>query len=312
MITIQNMKYMTEIAKQKSFSAAAKALFLSQSTLSSAVKEVEGQIGITLFRRTNRGIEITFEGQKFLRHAQEIVNQAEYIEQLYQHHRYVPYRFSVSTQRIPVAVMSFTQIVNELSIEQYDIAIRECATYEVIRDVTSNLSTLGILCINETYRQNMERLFFSNNLVFREISALRPFVFIHKGHPLAEYKSLTFEQLQEYSFVTYDQGDNYQPQFSEELMFKESLRKNIHVIDRCTKIALVRQTNCFSIGTSLTNSDADQMHSNLNEVRAIKLADETQTIHLGYISKKDYDLDEIAKKYLKILTDSVNALVKYY
>ncbi|NZA39625.1 LysR family transcriptional regulator [Eubacterium callanderi] len=126
MISMQNMKYIVEIAKHHSISSAAKSLFVSQSTLSTAVREVEQQLGISIFKRNNRGIEVTFEGQDFLNHAKDIVEQSEYLERRYKHRKTLPMRFSVSTQRLPFSVMSFIQIVEDLELRHYDIAIREC------------------------------------------------------------------------------------------------------------------------------------------------------------------------------------------
>ena len=164
MISMQNMKYIVEIAKHHSISSAAKSLFVSQSTLSTAVREVEQQLGISIFKRNNRGIEVTFEGQDFLNHAKDIVEQSEYLERRYKHRKTLPMRFSVSTQRLPFSVMSFIQIVEDLELRHYDIAIRECPTHEVIHDVASRRSELGILCINEHYLNTMQKLLDSSNL----------------------------------------------------------------------------------------------------------------------------------------------------
>ena len=243
MISMQNMKYIVEIAKHHSISSAAKSLFVSQSTLSTAVREVEQQLGISIFKRNNRGIEVTFEGQDFLNHAKDIVEQSEYLERRYKHRKTLPMRFSVSTQRLPFSVMSFIQIVEDLELRHYDIAIRECPTHEVIHDVASRRSELGILCINEHYLNTMQKLLDSSNLGFYELGQLTTYVFLRKKHPLSGNTSLTLDMLREYPFVTYDQGEDSMMHFSEEILFNEIWDKNIHVIDRCSKIALVRGTN---------------------------------------------------------------------
>ena len=311
MISMQNMKYIVEIAKQHSISSAAKSLFVSQSTLSTAVREVEQQLGISIFKRNNRGIEVTFEGQDFLNHAKDIVEQSEYLERRYKHRKTLPMRFSVSTQRLPFSVMSFIQIVEDLELRHYDIAIRECPTHEVIHDVASRRSELGILCINEHYLNTMQKLLDSSNLGFYELGQLTTYVFLRKKHPLSGNTSLTLDMLREYPFVTYDQGEDSMMHFSEEILFNEIWDKNIHVIDRCSKIALVRGTNCFSIGPDLTNSDADRMHSNMSEVRAIRLLDNDQRLHAGYILRNEHGLSAIGEKYIKVLTEKIKAFEKW-
>lgn len=308
MISIQNMKYIIEIGQHRSISAAAKSLFVSQSTLSTAVREVEQQLGISIFKRSNRGIEVTFEGRDFLNHAKDIVEQNEYLEQRYKSRKTLPMRFSVSTQRLPFPVMSFIQIVDTMELTQYDIAIRECSTHEVIHDVASRQSELGILCINEHYHNAMQKLFDSRNLSFHEIGRLVSYVFLRNGHPLSDAETLTLEQLKDYPYVTYDQGKDYMMRFSEEVMFNEILDKNIHVIDRCTKIAFVRGTDCFCIGPDLTNSDADRMHANMSEIRAIKLSDTKMLLHAGYIIRNEHTLSTIGERYIDILRNKVKTL----
>jgi len=308
MISLQNMKYMIEISRHQSISAAAKALYISQSTLSTAIKEVEQSLGILLFKRNSRGVELTYEGQDYLNHARDIVEQADYLERRYQHQKSIPMRFSVSTQRLPFSTMSFIKIVDEIGLDRYDIAIRECPTHEVIHDVATRRSEIGVMCINDHYLNTMQKLLDTSNLSFHILGKIKSYVFIRKLHPLAKKELLTLDDLKPYPFVTYDQGDDNLLHFSEEILFNEILDKNIHVIDRCTKIALVRGTDCFSIGPDLTNSDGDKMHSKLNEIQTIEFCESDQILHAGYIMRREHTLSDIGIRYITTLKAKINGL----
>ncbi|MEL7566454.1 MAG: LysR family transcriptional regulator [Dehalobacterium sp.] len=310
MISLQNIKYMIEISRHQSISSAAKSLFISQSTLSTAIKEVEQSLGILLFKRNSRGVELTYEGLDYINHAKDILEQAEYLERRYQHKKSLPMRFSVSTQRLPFATKAFIKIIDVIGLNRYDVAVRECPTHEVIHDVATRRSEIGVLCINDHYLNTMQKLLDASNLTFYTLEKIKNYVFVRKEHPLASRASLTIEDLKAYPFVTYDQGDDNLLHFSEEIIFNEILDKNIHVIDRCTKIALVRWTDCFSIGPDLTNSDGDKMHSNLSEIRAISFSDNNQILYAGYIMRSEHTLSDMGTRYIKILEEEIKGLLK--
>lgn len=306
-MTLQNMKYVIEISNCNSFSEAAKKLFLSQSTLSSAIKEMELELGIQLFHRTNHGVTLTYDGEDFIKYAKEIVQLSQYLEQRYQDRKMIPMRFSVSSQRMPFAIRAFSRFFQDIRDESYDMAMRECDTNSVIHDVSTGKSILGILGIYEPHLNNMQTLFTSYDLEFHEIALMKIYAFFHAGHPLASKETVTLKDLENYPFVTYDQGmDN--SHFSEEPLFYKILNKNVHVCDRCTKIALVRKTDCFSIGPDLTNSNADQFHKGQGEVLAKQLDDSLGNLHLVYIHKKGYPLGDLEQKYLEYLKEDVTLI----
>lgn len=306
-MTLQGLKYVIEIANCQSFSAAAKKLFVSQSTLSSAIKDMEEDLGIKIFNRTNRGAVLTYDGEDFIKYAREIVEHSQYLEQRYRSRKFIPMRFSVSSQRLPFAVRAFAKMFENLDFENYDVAIRECDTNTVIHDVVNNKSELGILIIHDSYLRSMHTLFLSYDLEFCEISTLQNFVFFRAGHPLDGNTSLKLSDLEQYPFVTYDQ-ETESSQFSEEPVFYNMLNKNVHVSDRCTKIAMVRKTDCFSIGPDLTNSNADAFHRGMGEIRAVPLENDFGELHLGYICRKRQTLSRMAVEYLELLKEDVELI----
>ena len=309
-MTIQNMKYIIAVADYKSFSQAAKALFVSQSTLSTAIREVENDLGIHIFNRSNRGITLTYDGEDLIRYAREIVEQTEYLEQRYHSRKSIPMRFSVSTQHLPFSVRAFMKFFDEIGSDNYDVAIRECNTDSVIHDVANHRSELGVLIITDAHMRTIEKILTSYGLVFQEISEMKNYVFLCTSHPLASKDSLSLEDLELFPFVTYDQ-ELESSHFTEEPLFYNLLRKNVHVSDRATKLALIRNTNCFSIGPDLANSNADKFHKNLGEVAAIPLKESLGIVHAGFIYQKHRELSPYALSYLTYLREDIRTLVNF-
>lgn len=306
-MTLQNLKYMIEISNCRSLSMAAKKLFVSQSTLSSAVRELETDLGITIFRRTNRGVTLTYDGEDFIRYAREIVEQSEYLEQRYHARKSIPMRFSVSCQHLPSGVRAFSRFLAEIQQDNYDIALRECDTNSVLHDVAGHKSELGIVAIHEPHLRTMQTLFLSYGLTFQELTTVKNYVFLRAAHPLASRPVLTLQELEDYPFVTYDQ-ETETSHFSEEPLFYKILSKNIHVCDRCTKIALVRKTDCFSIGPDLPNSDADAFHKGLGNIVARPLANDIGLLHVGYLTLSGSTVSNLGERYLHYFSEDLAKL----
>ena len=306
-MTLQSLRYVLKIAEQRSLSKAAKELYLSQSTLSAAVKELEEELGIRIFTRHNRGVALTGDGEDFAKHAREIVEQAAYLEQRYRHRKYMPVRFAVSTQRLPFAVRAFNRFISRVEWDLYDVAIRECPTNTLINDVAAGKSDLGVMAIHAQYLRPLQKIFDLNDLEFTEITRLKPYVFLRRGHPLAGREKLSMSDLLQYPFVTYDQ-DTDRSEYTEEIIYRELAEKNIHVCDRCTKIALVRFTDSFSIGPDLTNSNADAFHAGLGDVVSIPLEDAQEYLRIGYISKRGRPIQKPAMEYLRDLEEDIRII----
>ena len=262
-MTLQNLKYVVAVAEYGSFSAAAKALYISQSTLSSAIKELEAELGTQLFLRSNRGIQPTPDGEDFLRYAREIVEQSRALERRYRHRRYAPTRFAVSTQRLPFAVRAFQRFMEQLSWNSYDIAIRECPTYTIISDVAAGKSDVGVVALHDQYIPALEKTFEINHVTFTELERLPTYAFLRRSHPLAKRDKVSMAELLQYPFVTYDQEAD-RSEYTEEVVFHQIAEKTVHVSDRCSKVALVRFTDAFSISISanklLDEAEAPKAH----------------------------------------------------
>lgn len=307
-MTLQNLKYAIEISNCSSLSQAARKLFVSQSTLSAAIKEMEDSLGVKLFNRTNKGISLTYDGEDFIKYAREIVELSQYLEQRYQVRKSIPMRFSVSSQRFPFAVRAFSHMMQDIDSDDYDIAMRECDTNSVIHDVSTNKSELGILAIHCSHLRTMQMMLSSYDIEFHEIAQLDNYVFIRSRHPLAAKDRLQLKDLEEYPFVTYDQGLEAS-HLSEEPLFYKIHTKNVHVSDRSSKIVLVRRSNCFSIGPDLTNSAADiYHHKGPGEIIAKPLDEPLGFLHLGYIVRTNHSISTIGMKYLELLEEDIRKI----
>ena len=202
---------------------------------------------------------------------------------------------------------AFTSFLAEINSPTYDIAIRECDTNSVIHDVAGRKSELGVVAIHEPHMRSMQTLFSSYDIEFHEIKSVKNYVFLRFGHPLASLPVLSIKDLEKYPFVTYDQ-ELETSHFSEEPLFYKLLNKNVHVSDRCTKIALVRKTDCFSIGPDLPNSNADAFHKGMGNIIAKVSGNDIGLLHIGYLTIAQIPLSSLGQLYLEYLSKDIDTL----
>lgn len=311
-MTLQTLNYVVVIAKYKSFSQAAKKLYMSQSTLSAAVRDLENELGIHLFIRNNRGVELTLEGEDFLTYAKDILDRSNLLALRYRNEASANTHFSVSTQHLPFAVRAFHELIAERSdndsAKVYEVAIRETATNNVIYDVSTGKSEVGVLAISETHLPLLEKTFQKYRLDFEEVASLDSYVFMRKQHPLADRESLSLEDLKEYPFVTYDQADapGY---FTEETLVMQNFEQTIHVTDRASKMLMIRNSDAFSIGVDLPNFNTDVYFARkATEMVAIPFVNEGERTITGYIHQHDHIVSEICDRYIEVLRDEIAKL----
>ncbi|MBT2291754.1 LysR family transcriptional regulator [Paenibacillus albidus] len=298
-MTLQQLRYAIEIANSGSMNEAAKRLFVSQPSLSNAIKELESELGITIFERTNRGISVSVEGIEFLGYARQIIEQAEIMENRYTGKKRSPVYFSVSTQHYAFVVDAFVKLMKLREISEYNLSLRETQTYEIIEDVRTLRSDLGILYINESNYKVMNKLFSDGNLKFTPLFNTNPHVYIRTGHPLATFELIRLEDILPYPYITFEQGDNHSLHFSEEMLSFTQIEKNIKVNDRATLTNLLMGTDCYTVGTGILASE-------LNGEALITIPFESSEVFtVGWIAHKDRRPSEIASGYIEILNDIV-------
>ena len=308
-MTIQNLRYIVEIASTRSFSQAARNLFISQSALSASVKDAEQELGIVIFQRSNRGVSLTPAGEDCLKYCKEIVERADYLLNKYKSYAEQHMYFSVSSQHLPFAVRAFDELLVCIPSPSFDLAIRETGTAQMLHDVSTGKSELGVGAFQAEQLKLLKRTLFIDDLQFTEIARLNTYVFLRTQHPLAEKDALTMEDLKDYPYVTYDEEDapNY---YSEESIFFKPFRRCIHVQDRSTKMSMIRSCDAFSIGIDLPNFNKDIYFRNSDSAMiAIPFADQKELVQVGYLRKNTGDPSPVAKQYIELLKTHVNKLI---
>ena len=246
-MTLTQLKYAIALSDAKSINEAARNLFISQPSLSSAIKELEAETGTELFIRTKRGIVITAEGEEFIGYARQVVEQYQLMETRYIEKRNVKKKFSVSMQHYSFAVNAFVEMVKQFGMDEYEFAVHETKTHSVIDDVKNLKSEIGILYVNNFNRKIMMKLFSESNLEFHEILHCGIYAYIWKGHPLANKKEISIEELQEYPCLSFDQGINNSFYFAEEVLSTYDYKQIIKANDRATMLNLMVGLNGYTL-----------------------------------------------------------------
>ena len=292
-MTLTQLKYAITVAHARSMNEAARRLFISQPSLSSAIKELETEIGIDLFRRTNRGVSVTPEGEEFIGYARQVVEQYQLIESKYVEKENQKKKFSVSMQHYTFAVNAFVEMVRQFGMEEYEFAVHETKTYDVIQDVKNFKSEIGILYVNEFNRKVLTKLFHECNLEFHELLKCSIYVYMWKGHPWANRKEIELEELNEYPCLSFEQGTYNSFYFAEEVLSTFEYKQLIKVDDRATILNFMVGLNGYTLCSGIICEDL-----NGSDYCAVKLdSDEIMTI--GYIARKGVNISALGKKYLE-------------
>lgn len=292
-MTLTQLRYVIEVANSSSMNEAARNLFISQPSLSSSVRDLEEEVGVELFRRTNRGISLTPAGEEFIGYARQVVEQYQLIEARYISKEQIRKKFSVSMQHYSFAVNAFVEMVKQFGMDEYEFAIHETKTYEVIEDVRNFRSEIGILYINDFNRKVLMKLFHESGLEFHEILKCGIYVYMWKGHPLADRKLLTLEELADYPCLSFEQGNYNSFYFAEEVLSTYDYKQFIKANDRATMHNLMVGLNGYTLCSGILCEKL-----NGSEFCAVKLkSDERMTI--GYLVRKGVAISPLGKKYLE-------------
>ncbi|MDY3920370.1 MAG: LysR family transcriptional regulator [Candidatus Limivivens sp.] len=292
-MTLQQLRYAITVADCSSINEAAKILFISQPSLSGAIKELENETGVEIFRRNNRGITVTPEGEEFLGYARQVVEQYRLIESKYISKQNVKKKFSVSMQHYTFAVKAFVELVKQFGMDEYEFAVHETMTYEVIDNVRTFKSEIGILYLNDFNRNVLTKLFREYDLEFHELLECRIYVYLWKGNPLAQKKEITMEELADYPCLSFEQGNNNSFYFAEEVLSTYEYKQIIKANDRATFLNLMVGLNGYTLCSGILCEEL-----NGSEYCAIPLkSDEVMTI--GYLTRKGTALSPLGKKYVE-------------
>lgn len=294
-MTLQQLKYVITVAETGTITEAANQLFISQPSLTNAIHELEKEMNIVIFNRTNKGISLSKEGEGFLGYARQVLEQAAILEDKYKRNGGGKKQFCVSTQHYSFAVNAFVDLIKEYGQEEYDFSLRETQTYEIIEDVARLRSEIGILFLNDFNQAVINKILKSYDLEFHLLFIAKPHVFISRSHPLAEKKVITNQELEIYPYLSFEQGEHNSFYFSEEIFSESERKKNIRVRDRATLFNLLIGLNGYTVCSGVIDKKL-----NGSEIIAVSLADESD-MRIGYITHRKGIISRLGNSYLEAL-----------
>lgn len=307
-MTLQQLHYAIVISEMGSINKAAEVLYVSQPSLTSALQELEKSLGITIFNRSGKGVSVTNDGREFLQYAREVYGQYEQLMERYQGGEDIKKKFSVSTQHYSFAIKAFADLVKNFDTTKYEFAIMETKTKEVISDVASVKSEIGILYLSDFNRSAITKLLRTNNLEFYELIEVQAFAYLYKNHPLAKKKTVTFEQLSKYPCLSFDQGDTSSFYFSEEILPTNEYSRIIRTNDRATNLNLMKALNAYTLCSGIISEEI-----NGDDYVAVPYADEANpnsNMHIGYITRKNNSLSKMGQQYVSGLQNYLDVYCK--
>ena len=299
-MTLTQLNYIITIAETKSINKAAEQLYVSQPSLTSAVQELEKELGITLFNRSGRGVTLTNDGAEFLLYARQLYGQYETILEKYGENGSLKKKFGVSTQHYSFAVKAFVDMAKQFDMSKYEFAIRETKTAEVISDVSTMKSEIGVLYLSDFNRKSMEKLLRSSGLEFHHLIDCQAYVYLWKNHPLAGEESISFSQLSDYPCLAFEQGDNSSFYLAEEILSTNEYPRIIRANDRATMLYLMVGLNGYTLCSGIICEEL-----NGNEFAAVPFRDDEENhnsiMEIGYVVRKNTMPGKMGKLYIKAL-----------
>ncbi|HFH7206888.1 TPA: LysR family transcriptional regulator [Streptococcus agalactiae] len=297
---IQQLQYVIKIVETGSMNEAAKQLYITQPSLSNAVRNLETEMGIQIFIRNPKGITLTKDGMEFLSYARQILEQTALLEERYKGDNTSRELFSVSSQHYAFVVNAFVALFNGTDMTQYELFLRETRTWEIIDDVKNFRSEVGVLFLNSYNRDVLTKLFDDNSLIATTLFTTTPHIFVSKSNPLANRKKLSMKDLEDYPYLSYDQGLHNSFYFSEEMMSQIPHPKSIVVSDRATLFNLMIGLDGYTVATGILNSKL-----NGDEIVAIPL-DVDDVIDIVYIRHDKANLSKMGQKFIDYLLEEVS------
>ncbi|NLD11731.1 LysR family transcriptional regulator [Aminicella lysinilytica] len=297
-MTLQQILYVITISETGSLNKAAEKLYVSQPSLTSALQELEKELGITIFNRGGRGVTLTGDGADFLLYARQVYSQYEILEQKYTGGADMKKKFAVSTQHYSFAVKAFVEMVKAFDTSKYEFAIRETKTRDVIDDVSNLRSEIGILYLSDFNRKAINKLLRSSELEFHRLIDCDAYVYLWKGNPLAKEKSITLKQLEQYPCLSFEQGDNSSFYFAEEILSTNEYQRTIKACDRATMLNLMVGLKGYTLCSGIT---CDELNgSDYCAVPFVAGAgNESGVMEIGYVTRKNMILSKMGELYIR-------------
>lgn len=297
-MTLQQISYIIAVSKAGSMNKAAQSLFISQPALTNAIKELEEEIGCSIFIRTGKGVIATKEGKEFLTYARQLYQQFELINHKFIESKSIKRKFGVSMQHYSFAVQAFVDTVKEYDTSKYELFLRETKTLEVIEDVGNFKSEIGVLYLNKFNEKVIKHYLTKHDCEFHNLVKCQAYVYIYKNHPCAKQKSISFEDLKPYPCLSFEQGDESSFYFAEEILSTNEYERTIKTTDRATMLNLMVGLNGYTLCSGIIS---EELNGSDYITVPFKSDDENnnEVMQIGYILKKKSRLSEIGKLYIE-------------
>ena len=299
-MTIQQLRYAVAISEAGSLNKASEILYVAQPSLTSSMQELEKELGITVFSRSGRGVTLTNDGVEFIHYARQVLQQYDGLLEKFGKNGARKKKFGISTQHYSFAVKSFVELVERFGMEEYEFAIRETRTKDVIDDVFTGKSEIGILYLSDFNRKPLEKIMNANQLEFHPLTQCEAYVYLRKGHPLAERTVIRFDDLAPYPCLSFEQGDSGSFYYAEEILSTADYTRTIKATDRATMLNLMVGLNGYTLCSGVICEEL-----NGTDYVAVPFeADEDavgKRMEIGYITKKNMILSSMAQLYIEEL-----------
>ncbi len=304
-MTLQQLHYTITIAESGSLNKAAEILYIAQPSLTISIQELEKELGITIFNRSGRGVTLTADGIEFLQYAKQIYGQYENLIEKYENPKNLKKKFGVSTQHYSFAVKAFVELVKSFDTSCYEFAFRETKTKDVISEVASMKSEIGILYLSDFNRAAINKLLRTAGLEFHHLIHCNAYVYLWSGHPLAKKKSIRFEELADYPCLSFEQGDTSSFYFAEEILSTNEYLRTIKANDRATMLNFMIGLNGYTLcsGIICEELNGDDYIAVPFEADSVE---ESSVMEIGYITRKNSFLSNIGQKYIEEMKKYLN------
>ena len=299
-MNILHLKYAVEIASTKSISQAAENLYMGQPNLSRAIKELEKNLGITIFERTTKGVSITPEGEEFLHYARRIIAQVEEVEALYQKGRQPKQEFSICVPRASYISAALADFCNTLQTdEQTEIFYQETGSQRAIQNVISGDYNLAIVRYQLSFERYFESFFREKKLSWLTVTEFVYLLLMSEQHELAASREIHFSDLANYIEISH--VDQYVPSVPvidvKRAELSQYVDKHIYVFDRGSQFELLEKVpNTFLWASTVQKEMLDKYH-----LVQRPCADNHLTHRDVLIFRKDYRLSKLDRQFISAL-----------
>ncbi len=298
-MTLQQLKYIIQVSESESLTQASQKLYISQPTLSMAIQDVERELGITIFRRGRRGIALTPDGAEFIAYARQVLQQMELLQDRFSRQKGRRSRLVISSHHYTFTANAFARMIRDFPGKEYEFILNETQTVQIIRDVRSHFSDLGILYISSGNSSVIRGQLHSSRLSFHELVRVRPHVFLSRDHPLAGRTSLTFQDLQPYPRLNYLQGRYASAYFAEEMFSSRYCAKQIRASDQAVLLKAMLAADGYMISSGISKDDPY-----FSQITAVPLQTEEE-MSIGYVLDEKTAPAELTETFIKYLQEEI-------